>query len=86
MHGRIPFRIHRDVLTSDEAIIAVFTHELFELQQFRNVFMASKKKRINATDYGIQSAPGRPGNFHDLAWDAADEAVMRMRAKQGKHR
>ena len=80
-HGRIPFRIHPDVFTSDEAIVAVFTHEMYELQEFRKVFMATKKKRMNATDYGIQSAPGRRGNFHDLAWDAADEVVLRMRKK-----
>ena len=79
--GRIPFRVHADIFTSDEGIIAVFTHEVFELEQFRAVFMASKMKRMNAADYGIQCSPGYPGNFHDLAWDAADEAVRRMREK-----
>lgn len=80
--GKIPFRVHPEVFTTDEGIVAVLTHEVFELESFRAVFMASKKKSMNATDYGIQCSPGRRGNFHDRAWDAADEAVFRMRQRR----
>jgi hypothetical protein len=77
--GKIPFLIHPEVLASDEAIVAVFRHEMFELAELREVFYASEKRRMKATDYGLQVAPGHRGNFHDQAWNAADEAVLRMR-------
>jgi hypothetical protein len=77
--GKIPFRIHPEVLTGDECIVAVFQHEMSEWARLRRVFDSSDFKRMNATDYGLQVATGRAANFHDLAWDDADEAVLRMR-------
>jgi hypothetical protein len=77
--GKIMFRIHPEVLTSDEGILAVFEHEMYELQQLREVFAARRRGRMDAGDYGRQVSTGRQGNFHDRAWDAADEAVLRMR-------
>jgi hypothetical protein len=77
--GKIPFRIHPEVLTGDECIVAVFEHEMTELAQLREVFMSSRRRRMLTTDYGLQVAPGLPGNFHDQAWDSADAAVSRMR-------
>jgi hypothetical protein len=77
--GKIPFLIHPEVLTSDEAIVAVLTHELYEIERLRKVFRRSIGRTMNASDYGLQVAPGRPGNFHDQAWDEADLAVLRMR-------
>lgn len=77
--GKVPFLIHPEILTSDEAIVAVLTHELFEVQQLRKIFRSAADGRMNASDYGLQVAPGRPGNVHDRAWDVADEAVLRMR-------
>jgi hypothetical protein len=82
--GKILFRIHPEVLTSDEGIVGVIEHEMYELRQFREVFELNRRRRMNGADYGRQVSPGRRGNFHDQAWDAADEAVLRMRkAKQG---
>ena len=66
-NGRIPFRIHPEVLTSDEAIVAVFQHEMFELAQLREVFRASRWRRMDAGDYGHQVSAGYPGNFHEQA-------------------
>src|SRR5436309_1995666 len=74
--GKIPFLIHPDILTSDEAIIAVIQHEMSELAGLRQVFFSSRRRRMNATDYGLQVATGSVGNFHDQAWDAADAAVL----------
>jgi hypothetical protein len=62
-----------------QAIVAVFQHEMFELEELQKVFFSSAQRRMDATDYGIQVASGHRGNFHDQAWDAADEAVLRMR-------
>jgi hypothetical protein len=79
--GKIPFRVHPDVLTSDEAIVAVFQHEMYELSLIREVFIQSVSGGMDGSDYGIQTSVGRPGNFHDLAWDEADGAVLRMRRR-----
>jgi hypothetical protein len=76
---KIPFKIHPEVLVSDEAIVGTFEHEMVELAEFREVFRRSRRWRMDATDYGLQAAPDNPGNFHDRAWDAADTAVQRMR-------
>jgi hypothetical protein len=78
---KVPFRVHPDVLTSDEAIIAVLQHELHELSLLREVFMQSSTKSMNGTDYGLQTAEGRPANFHDLAWDEADKIIRRIRRR-----
>ena len=72
---------HPEVLTSDEAIVAVFRHEMFELSLMREVFGESADGSMDGADYGIQTSVGRPGNFHDLAWDEADEIVLRMRGQ-----
>jgi hypothetical protein len=77
----IPFRIHPDVLTSDEAVVGVFQHEIYELSLIRQVFIQSEDGSMDGTDYGIQTSTGRPGNFHDLAWDEADGTVLRMRRR-----
>jgi len=77
--GKIPFLIHPDILTSDEGIVAVFEHEICELAHLRQVFLSSAKKRMSASDYGAQVAPDQLGNFHDQAWETADETVRRMR-------
>jgi hypothetical protein len=79
--GRIPFLVHPEILTSDEAIVAVFRHEMFELALIREVFTESADGSMNEADYRIQTAVGRPGNFHDLAWDEADKIVRSMRRR-----
>jgi hypothetical protein len=66
-------------LTSDEAIIAVLQHEWHELSLLRRVFLRSGTESMNGTDYGLQTAEGRPANFHDLAWDEADKIIRRIR-------
>ena len=78
---KVPFRIHPDVLTSDEAIVAVFRHEMHELSLLREVFMQSGTESMDGTDHGLQTAEGRPGNFHERAWDEADKIVLRMRRR-----
>jgi hypothetical protein len=70
-------------LTSDEAIVAVFEHEMYELSLIREVFIQSLNGSMDGADYGIQTSEGFPGNFHDLAWDEADKVVRQMR-RRGK--
>jgi hypothetical protein len=36
--GKIPFLIRKDIMASDEAIVAVIGHEMFELAMLRSIF------------------------------------------------
>lgn len=76
--GFIPLRINPVVLISDEAIVAVFTHEFHELNQLRRIF-ARAGGFIRAEVLEDLIGLGRPGNLHDIAWELADQAVIAMR-------
>ena len=39
--GKIPVIIREDILASDEAIVAIFTHEMHELNALRQLFAAN---------------------------------------------
>jgi hypothetical protein len=75
--GQVPFIVRRDIMNSDEAIVAVFTHELFELESLRRLLARGQTTTIEKAI--ACCAPDNPGNFHDEAWAAADAAVRRMR-------
>jgi hypothetical protein len=75
---KIPVRLSGEVLNSDEAIVAVMGHEMYELNSLRQLF----------EDAGGQMKAGRlreliregvHGNLHDRAWDEADRLVSKMR-------
>ena len=74
--GKVPFRFWPGILKSDEAIVAVFAHEMFELEMLRPML---KEGVIAIEDFIAHTRPGNPGNLHDQAWDRADEFVERMR-------
>jgi hypothetical protein len=66
--GKVPFLVHPDVLTSDEAIVAVLQHEMFELTELREVFVSSPQRRMSAIDYGYQVTTSmiKPGRLPTL--------------------
>jgi hypothetical protein len=74
--GKVPFRIWPGILNSDEAIVAVFAHELHELEQLRSLL---QQGRTTIEEFIGLTCSGNPGNFHDEAWEVADRAVERMR-------
>jgi hypothetical protein len=74
--GKVPFRVWPGILNSDEAIVAVFAHEMFELERLRPIF---EEGTTTIEAFIAQTRPGSPGNLHDQAWDRADELVERMR-------
>ena len=82
LDGKIRFLLHPDILMSDEAIVAVFHHELCELSELRAIFMGDRRRRLNADDYGYAVLAGFPNNLHDQCWTAADDAVAKMREKR----
>jgi hypothetical protein len=73
---RIPFLLRKDILGSDEAIVAVIGHEMFELEAMRNAFA---EKGAPIEHWLAEARPDNEGNFHWQAWDYADELVARMR-------
>jgi hypothetical protein len=78
--GKVPFLIRPDILKSDEAIVGVFAHELYELAALRRILT---KGKTPIEHYINHTRPDNPGNLHDQAWDYADDRVERMR-KRGK--
>jgi hypothetical protein len=77
----VPFLIRSDILESDEAIIAVIAHEMYELERLREIFAAEGRMFLEHF-YG-HTRPGNPGNLHDEAWDFADSVIEQYR-KEGK--
>lgn len=74
--GRVPFRIRPDILASDEAIVAVIAHEMYELDELRPIL---REGSTSIEDFIGLTCAGNPGNLHDRTWDVADAMVERMR-------
>jgi hypothetical protein len=74
--GKVPFLVRSEILTSDEAIVAVFAHEMFELEALRGILREGKTPIEHFIGLTM---PDNPSNLHDQAWDYADELVERMR-------
>lgn len=79
IRGNFAIRIRQRVLESDEAIVAVFAHEIYEIERLRQLF-AANGGRLTVRTRGELVASNVPGNLHDRAWEAADQLVQRMRA------
>ena len=73
-------KVSKDILDSDEAIVAVVAHEMHELNSLRKIF--EERQTLPAEELGRLINPGHKGNLHDQAWDIADQLVGRMR-KEG---
>jgi hypothetical protein len=78
--GKVPFLVRPEILTSDEAIVGVFGHEMYELASLRG---SLRKGKTTIEHYINHTRADNPGNLHDEAWDYADDLVERMR-KGGK--
>ena len=79
--GKVPFLVRPDILKSDEAIVGVFGHEMYELEALRGIL---KKGKTPIEHFIGHTSPDNPGNFHDEAWDYADDLVARMRKGETK--
>ena len=69
MTGKVPFRIRPDILESDEAIVAVFAHEMYELEKLRPILQEGE---TSIEQFVEHTRAGNPGNYHDEAWEVAD--------------
>jgi hypothetical protein len=77
--GKIPFLIRKDIMASDEAIVAVIGHEMFELEMLRSIFAEG----ATIERWEAETSPVNEGNLHWQAWDYADGLVARMRGEDG---
>jgi len=77
--GKIPVKIRKSVLESDEAIVAVLAHEAYELNALREIF--EERPIVPGSEICRLIQPNIPGNLHDQAWDAADRLVLAMRSE-----
>jgi hypothetical protein len=77
--GKVPFRIWEGILNSDEAIVAVFAHEMHELEEVRPLL---QQGNVSIGEFIGMTCPGNPGNLHDEAWEVADKLVEQMRGGQ----
>lgn len=78
--GRITLLLKKHVLESDEAIIAVLAHEIYELNNLRALFAAGNGTMVAQRLFQLVEA-GIPRNLHDQAWDIADRLVDKMRSR-----
>ena len=76
--GKVPFLIRPDILESDEAIVAVFAHEMYEIEILRPILMEGK---TSIEDFNKHTRPGLARNLHDEAWEIADAMVEHMRGE-----
>ena len=76
-YDNIAVKVSKDILDSDEAIVAVMAHEMHELNGLRKIF--EERETLPAEELGRLINPGHKGNLHDQAWDVADHVVARMR-------
>lgn len=74
--GKITFRVWPEIMKSDEAIAAVFAHEVHEIETLRPYLEAGK---MTIEGYFNETRPDNEGNVHYEAWDIADKMVEQMR-------
>jgi len=76
--AQVVVRVHPSVLRSDEKIVGVFQHEVWELTQLRARIDA--RGGLPATEIQRLVDPKAATNLHGQAWDISDLRVLLMRA------
>ncbi len=76
--GTVVVRLHPSVLESDEKIVGVLQHEIWELSQLRARVEA--KGSLDAESIARLVEPTSATNLHGQAWDVADLRLLVMRA------
>ncbi|XYI02092.1 RHS repeat domain-containing protein [Sorangium sp. So ce1128] len=77
---QVVIKLRPEVLESDEAIIGVLTHELYELNKLREIFDEAPAG-ISASRFARLVNEDIPGNLHDQAVAAANAAVAAFRQR-----
>jgi hypothetical protein len=77
--GKLPVRIRPVVLESDEAIVAVIAHEVYEIVALRAAF--AERGVLTAREVYEHISPEVPGNLHHQAVAFGDQLVRAMRGE-----
>jgi hypothetical protein len=78
LEGQVPVHLRPSVLESDEAIVAVFAHEVHEITSLREHFDANNGV-LQAAQVCHLISPDVPRNLHSEAVEVADKLVLWMR-------
>jgi len=78
--GKIHIEINPNMMGSDEAILAVMVHELYELEMFRGLFEENGGSLLYDT-FKDEAMDGIPYNFHWNAWEIADDFIRKLRGQ-----
>ena len=78
--GKVTIKVDPSVFHSDEKIIAVISHELFELDLLRR-HLAENGKVLATQINRLISTTTTTKNFHCLAWKHGDQAVLEFRRR-----
>ena len=78
--GKLPVRIRACVLESDEAVVAVIAHELYEIVHLRAAF-ADSGGMLTAQQVDEHISCDCPGNLHYQAVAFGDRLVRTMRGQ-----
>ena len=78
--GKVPVQISKEVLKSDEQVVAVMGHEMYELNALRDMFL-KQGGSMRAEELLRLVNTETKGNLHYQAWDEADKLVEAMRAR-----
>ncbi len=84
-NGKIPVAINPRMANSDEALLAVMAHEVWELEAHRHAFNIGGGRLRYETYEGAADAlkVGEGSNLHTQAWDFADEFLESLRESGG---
>ncbi len=74
--GKVRLRVWEGAFDSDEAIVAIFAHEMHE---FANLKPLMDEGVLTIEDFIDHYRPGLANNLHHQAWDVADGFVRKMR-------
>ena len=76
---KVPVRINKNILNSDEAIIATLQHESYELEALQDIMQS--KGMITQRELGSLIDLNYGGELHNEAWDVADKLILKLRGE-----
>lgn len=78
--GRFVVRINPNILGSDDEILGVIAHEVFEIEALEQAFI-SNGGRLEATRL-FHLIDGEHGAAHGAAWDYADTLIEALQSQR----
>jgi len=80
INGKVPITVRNDIFASDEAIVAVFAHEVHEIRGMK-IYMKESGGSVSFEEYMGHHHSNNQKNLHWEAWEIADDLVRKMRGE-----